>query len=172
MDCSPPGSPVHGILQARVLEWVAFPFSRGSSQFRDWTQVSRIAGRFFTSWVTQSPGGSVKTEIVRIHPQGFRFRRFGWAQEFTFLMNSLTNIACCNRLIKFQESFCWFFSTFYIDEGHVICDKRQFYIFPVGVHFSSFSHLFALAKISSLMLKMIGERGHPCLAPDLWFSYH
>ena len=44
---------VHGILQARILEWVAFPFSRGSSQPRDWTQVSHIAGRFFTSWVTR-----------------------------------------------------------------------------------------------------------------------
>ena len=43
---------VHRILQARVLEWVAFPFSRGSSQSRDLTQVSCIAGRFFTSWVT------------------------------------------------------------------------------------------------------------------------
>ena len=41
---------VHGILQARTLEWVVFPFSRGSSQPRDWTQVSRIAGGFFTSW--------------------------------------------------------------------------------------------------------------------------
>ena len=40
---------VHGILQARILEWVAFPFSRGSSQSRDQTQVSYIAGRFFTS---------------------------------------------------------------------------------------------------------------------------
>ena len=40
---------VHGILQARILEWIAFPFSRGSSQFRDRTQVSRIAGAFFTS---------------------------------------------------------------------------------------------------------------------------
>ena len=40
------------ILQARILEWVAFPFSRGSSQPRDWTQVSCIAGRFFTSWAT------------------------------------------------------------------------------------------------------------------------
>ena len=48
MDCI-----VHGILQARRLEWVAFPFSRGSSQPRDWTQVSRIAGRFFTSWATR-----------------------------------------------------------------------------------------------------------------------
>ena len=44
---------VHGILQAKILEWVAFPFSRGSSQPRDRTQVSRIAGRFFTSWATR-----------------------------------------------------------------------------------------------------------------------
>ena len=43
----------YGILQARILEWVAFPFSRGSSQPRDQTQVSRIAGRFFTSWATR-----------------------------------------------------------------------------------------------------------------------
>ena len=41
---------VHGILLARILGWVAFPFSKGSSQPRDWTQVSRSAGRFFTSW--------------------------------------------------------------------------------------------------------------------------
>ena len=39
-----------GILQARILEWVAMPSSRGSSQPRDWTQVSCIAGRFFTVW--------------------------------------------------------------------------------------------------------------------------
>ena len=44
---------VHGILQARILEWVAFPFSRGSSQHRDQTQISHIAGRFFTNWVTR-----------------------------------------------------------------------------------------------------------------------
>ena len=52
MDCSPPGSSLHGILQARILEWVAISFSRGSSQPRDWTCVSCIAGRFFTIWVT------------------------------------------------------------------------------------------------------------------------
>ena len=82
VDCSPPGSSVHGILQTRVLEWItmpssrgsfqprdwtllsyvswtrqntgvgAFPFSRGSSQPRDQTQVSSIAGGFFTSWTT------------------------------------------------------------------------------------------------------------------------
>ena len=46
---NPMGYTVHGILQARILEWVAFPFSRGSSQFRDRTQVSHIAGGFFTN---------------------------------------------------------------------------------------------------------------------------
>ena len=49
MDCSPPGSSVHGILQARILEWVAIPFSRASSQLRDQTQVSCIASGFFTT---------------------------------------------------------------------------------------------------------------------------
>ena len=48
MDCRPLGSSVHGILQARMLEWVALPFSRGSSQSRDWNQVSCIAGKFLT----------------------------------------------------------------------------------------------------------------------------
>ena len=44
---------VHGILQARILEWVDFPLSRGPSQIRDQTQVSFIAGGFFTSWATK-----------------------------------------------------------------------------------------------------------------------
>ena len=50
---NPKGYTVHGILQARILEWIANPFSRGSSQPRDWTQVSCIAGGFFTSWATR-----------------------------------------------------------------------------------------------------------------------
>ena len=47
--CNPMDYTVHGILQARILEWVAIPFSRGSSQLRDLTQVSRIADGFFIS---------------------------------------------------------------------------------------------------------------------------
>ena len=53
MDCSPPGSSVHGIFQARILEWVAIFFSRGSSWPRDVTQVSHITGRLFTIWATR-----------------------------------------------------------------------------------------------------------------------
>ena len=52
VDCSPPGSSVRGILQARIPEWVAIPFSRVSSWTRDQTQVSWIANRFFTIWAT------------------------------------------------------------------------------------------------------------------------
>ena len=48
MDCSLPGLSVRGILQARILEWIAIPFSRGSSKPRDRTRVSYIAGRVFT----------------------------------------------------------------------------------------------------------------------------
>ena len=53
MDCTLPGSSVHGIFQARVLEWVAISFSRGSSRPRDQSQVSHIVGRHFTVWATR-----------------------------------------------------------------------------------------------------------------------
>ena len=53
MDYSPQGSSVHGISQARILEWVAISFSRGSSWPRNWTYVSCIARRFFTIWATR-----------------------------------------------------------------------------------------------------------------------
>ena len=53
MNRSPQGSSVHGILQARILEWVAVSSSRGSLQPRDWTQVYCIAGGFFTNWATR-----------------------------------------------------------------------------------------------------------------------
>ena len=53
MDCSSPGSFVLGILQARILEWVAIPCSRGLCRPRDQTQVSCMVGRFFTGWVTR-----------------------------------------------------------------------------------------------------------------------
>ena len=53
VDCSPPSSSIHGILQARILEWVAISFSRGSSQPRDRTQVSHLAGRHFNLCATR-----------------------------------------------------------------------------------------------------------------------
>ena len=59
MNCSPPGSSVHGILQARILEWVAIPFFKGSFQPRNQTPVSCIAGRFFIIWAAKEAIGLV-----------------------------------------------------------------------------------------------------------------
>ena len=56
-DCSPPGPSVHGLLQARILVWVARPSSRGSSRLRDQTQVSRVAGGLFTVWAARTQPG-------------------------------------------------------------------------------------------------------------------
>ena len=74
--CDPMDYTVHGILQARVLEWVDFPFSKGSSQPRDRTQVSQIAGRFFTA----EPPGKPKNTGVGGYPF---FRRFSWPRNQT-----------------------------------------------------------------------------------------
>ena len=75
MDCSLAGSSVHGISQARIRKWVAMPFSRASSRSKDWTQVSCIAGGFFTNWASRkallttglpgnSPGGLALTSGI------------------------------------------------------------------------------------------------------------
>ena len=88
MDYSPPGSSVDGILQARILEWVAIRFSRGSSQSRDWTLVSCIAGRFFTIWATRES----------------RLKDFGKSHFFYSLASYLYSTCYC----------CFFFPSFLI----------------------------------------------------------
>ena len=82
---------VHGILQARILEWVAFPFSSGSSQPRDRTQVSCIAGRFFTSWATR--------EAAAAH-QGFLFSLW----NISSFMKHLT-LDIISRILDFEAPF-------------------------------------------------------------------
>ena len=71
MDCSLPGSSVCGIFQARILEWVAFPFSSGSSQSRDRSQIFCIAGRFVTSWATREAQWSLQLILKLIISQSF-----------------------------------------------------------------------------------------------------
>ena len=63
VDCSLPGFSVHGILQARILEWVTFSFSRGSSQPRDRTQVSCIVSGFFTTELPEKPIDGMKMKV-------------------------------------------------------------------------------------------------------------
>ena len=65
VSCSPPGSSILGILQARILEWVAIFFSRGTSRPRNRTQVSCIAGRCFNLWATKEGGPKVLLTLNR-----------------------------------------------------------------------------------------------------------
>ena len=71
MDYSPPGSSVPRILQARILEWVTIPFSRGSPWTRDRTRVSSIAGRFFTIWATKKYMGYKSVQHIKKHRHYF-----------------------------------------------------------------------------------------------------
>ena len=73
MDCSLPVSSVHGILQARILEWVAIPFSRASFQARDRTHVYHVAGRFFTVWAIKedSEKADLKLNIQKTKVMAF-----------------------------------------------------------------------------------------------------
>ena len=90
MNCSPLGSSVHRILQAIILEWIVIPFSRGSSQPRDQTQVSFIAGRFFTVWATMV--GIYKLDLINMFLNSLLYiSLFGKLQVFmkwsmTFLL--------------------------------------------------------------------------------------
>ena len=70
MDCSPPTSSVHGILQARILEWVAISFSRGSSWPRDLTRVSCTTGRLFTIWATREAQRRLSAKQLMLSNKG------------------------------------------------------------------------------------------------------
>ena len=78
MDCSLPGSSVHGIFQARILEWVAISFSRGSSWTRDQIRVSRIVVRSFTVWATKEASVEGKVTDKTIHLKILRQKKKSW----------------------------------------------------------------------------------------------
>ena len=99
---------VHGILQARTLEWVAFPFSRGSSQPRDWTQVSRIAGRFCTSWDTR--------EAFKASMQTHKFNLFFWS-SFPYKGSRVRVKLILNEVICFSPVNLVFVSLIYKAPG-------------------------------------------------------
>ena len=65
MDCSPPGSSLQKILQARTLTWITIPFSRGSFRLRYWTQVSCIVGRLFTNWASKEALSKMFTHWIK-----------------------------------------------------------------------------------------------------------
>ena len=116
VDCSPPGSSVHGILQARILEWVVIPFSRGSSQPRDRTQVSYIAGRFLTNWATR------KAQNI------FGVGANGWFHLF-HLLASLQNDLLGHALL-FTHCLCLATTGCFIDLSNLACPSRVIHPLP------------------------------------------
>ena len=154
MDCSLPGSSLHGILQARVLEWVAISFSRGSSRPRDRTRVSRIPGRGFNLWATREvicicytfcncptrrhrQVASVVSDSVRPHGlQPTRLLR-PWDSP-----DKNTGVGC-HFLLQLSHSFCFcFFSILFS-----VCIS----VWGVYKDISSCSVILALAMSSLLM---------------------
>ena len=83
VDCSPPGSSVHGISEARILGWDVISFSKGSSQSRDQTHVSCIAGRFFTIWTTRKAiigNTSCSKGGIEVGPHGTTWTDHLWSR--------------------------------------------------------------------------------------------
>ena len=132
---------VHGFLQARILEWVAFPFSRGSSQPRDWTQVSHIAGGFFTSWATReatlwktvkflSPGSSQDPLHCSFPGWSIHLHRSVLTLKLLFFVHWLLNMGILNLLYVF------------IDNWYLFLESLLFYLLGSWhIHFNCWSHI-------------------------------
>ena len=104
MDCSPPGSSVHGILQARTLEGVAMPSSRGSSQPRGRTRVASIScitGRFFTAELQQSTPPHTHTYILF-----YIFFHYGLSQDIEYSSLCYTVGPCCLPILCVTVCIC------------------------------------------------------------------
>ena len=96
MDCSLPGSSVHGIFQAIVLEWIAISFSRGSSQPRDWTPVSRIVDRRFTVWATRRV--LVSSNYLQLYTKLVFSKMQSWSTS------RVSGFCCCCLFVIFWPS--------------------------------------------------------------------
>ena len=115
MDWSPQGSSVHRILQVRILEWVAMPFPRGSSQPRDQTQVSRIADGFFTVWATREALCILYIHLYT-HTHTHTYRHSGIVLSHknkmrpsaaTWIMNLEINILSEVRQMSYDVTYMW-----------------------------------------------------------------
>ena len=100
--CDPVDYIVHGIFQARILEWVAFPFSRGPSEPRDWTQVSHIAGGFFTSWAS---GPLIQSDVFinggNWDPNAHKEKStFSWRQRPRWCFDMTRNTKNCQKTTR------------------------------------------------------------------------
>ena len=122
---SPPGSSVHEILRARILEWAAIPFSRGSSQHKNQTRVSCIAGRVFTAWATREAPWVQFTMLLLIFHQNFEGIA-PWSSSFLRNLKSfccLTSLHSLWKLLVLSSLVFWNFTVmcFKADVFHPLC---------------------------------------------------
>ena len=151
LDCSPPGSSVHEILQARILEWVAIPFSTGSSQPRHQTRVSHFAVRFFTIWATWE-AWTFRGEVAE-----FKY----WCLKWGFHLGKTKTLDQCTQpdfdsktgiQVKLSPLSCHRFKEVYPDDlsGSSSC----FYLFAAfssyGIYCIHFFFFSSLRKVNIL----------------------
>ena len=127
-----------GILQARILEWAAMLCSMGSSQTRDWTQVSRTAGRFFTIWATREASASLYSKCI-VGWFSLYFPLFGW--NYVYFGDYLGKIISISDivtvpLITFLCVWAHFCSKISVTSEHFKSGILMFYVFYYSYDFS------------------------------------
>ena len=181
MDCSPPGFTVRRILQARILEWTAISFSRGSSQSRDQTWVSHVTGGCFTIWAIREAPCMVGVCLI------FFFFYFTilywfchtstWIHHKTVFQSGYSNLHSPSAM---HESFyCHMFSPAFIvtvlDFGHsnsyVMVSHFCFYLHFSGDNWyeATFHILFANLYISSLVRYLLKNLTHFVMGLFIFF---
>ena len=128
--CDPMDYSVNGNLQARILEWVVIPFYRVSSQARDWTQVSSITGRFFTSWQGKPKNTGVGS--LSLLQQIFLTQELNW------------NILHCRLILSqlnYRKTLALFAQTL------SSCPSTNIFIFPTVIKYFTFKIFFSIMKV-------------------------
>ena len=153
-DCSPPGSSVHGILQARVLEWVAMASSRGSSWLRDQTWVSCvscIAGRFLTA---ESPGKPLSVQYIRAILFGDRGpkMRIDFSRGDTFLP-WVTNVLKTSHVWKGKNDWKWLYQ-FIIK---LVIKQQGEFVFLKDKHESKLGYIITKSKMTQFFILLYGS---------------
>ena len=123
-DCNLPGSSIHGIFQASILEWLVIPFSKGSSRPRDWNWVSCIAGRFFTICATRE--ASKGTNLNRINEGQLKnlASSFKCPQKSPSLYKWINVLLASRTAVQHTSLRKW--KTFYQDElWHCVTDSAN-----------------------------------------------
>ena len=184
MDYGPPRSSVHGILQARILEWVVIPFTRGSSWPRDQIRVSRIASRFFMVWATCEAHGLQSMGLKRVEHD--------WETN-TFTFSSICNLGfdthsslwvpwilciftCCFFWLKYAflllcpgKSYSFFKLQF---KCLLLCEA---FFYPLQPHkiwlhpleFQPYAHLTSITGLTTLSYNCLFSYPSPCLSSHL-----